>query len=558
MNAFENAAVWASDIRFDSDTRRAAEQAKSNSDELMSAFGSELRFGTGGLRGIVGVGTARMNRYTVGRATLGLARYLKSKKENPSVTISRDSRHGSDEFSNAAAAVCAAEGVRAYVFDEIAPTPMLSYAVRTLGCDAGIMITASHNPAEYNGYKVYGADGCQITDNAAEEITAFIEAADYAEAAHVPDDEARAAGLWLSVGDDVRRGFAEACLACRPDASVNTDIKVVYTPLNGTGLMPVREVLGRMTGVNVIEVEEQLAPDGNFPTCKKPNPELDSALELGLKKAREMEADILIATDPDCDRVGVAARTAGGSYIRLSGNEVGLLLCEYILKTRKDKGTMPNDAVIVKTIVTSDIAFEIARAYGVRVSEVLTGFKYIGEVIGGLEAESRESSYVFGFEESCGYLAGTHVRDKDGVMACMLVCEMTQAFKTQGLTLPEALDMLYKTYGYMETTLLNYDIEGALPMEEMSKAMARLRNSPPAEIAGEKIASVKDYKDGLEGLPPSNVLSFSTASGLKAIVRPSGTEPKVKMYLSAKAHSADAAKSLIEKMKADAALWMGR
>lgn len=547
---------WAEDARFDEGTRRAARLAADDEKELMSAFGSELRFGTGGMRGIVGTGTARMNRYTVGRATLGLARYLKSKRSDASVAISRDPRHGSDEFAAVCAAVCAAEGVRAYIFADIAPTPMLSYAVRALKCDAGVMITASHNPAEYNGYKVYGADGCQITDHAADEITAFIDAAGYTDFRLMPEREARAAGLIKDIGDDVRRGFAQACLFCRPDPAVFTGIRVMYTPLNGTGLLPVREVLNHMQGVSLSEVEEQTAPDGDFPTCKKPNPELDETLVLGIERARAAEADLLLATDPDCDRVGVVARASDGSYKRLSGNEVGLLLLEYILQTRRSQGTMPRGAVVVKTIVTSDLAFSVAKAYGVKVREVLTGFKYIGELIGELEGSRAENRFVFGFEESCGYLAGTHVRDKDGVMACMLVCEMAQALKGRGLTLPDALERLYAKYGYMSNALMSFDISGALPMSEMKATMTRLRETPPEALAGSAIDGIKDYLSGIDGLPASDVLTFSCSNGLKAIVRPSGTEPKVKVYLSAKADTKQAADALIDAMKKDVQGWM--
>ncbi len=348
----------------------------------------------------------------------------------------------------------------------------------------------------------------------------------------------------------MRRSFAQACLFCRPDPAISEAIQVVYTPLHGTGLLPVREVLSHMQGVHVTEVEAQCEPDGAFPTCPKPNPELDETLAMGIALAKETKSDILLATDPDCDRVGVAVRDAQGEYHRLSGNEVGLLLTEYILSTRKQNGTMPKKPVLVKTIATSDLAFPIAKAYGVDVKEVLTGFKYIGEVIGGLEKKKGEDRYVFGFEESCGYLAGTHVRDKDGVMACMLVCEMTQACKRAGLTVWDQLCKLYETYGYMGTALLNFDIEGALPMQEMERVMANMRQNPITELAGKPVTTVKDYLGGIEGLPVSNVLSYATDDGCKAIVRPSGTEPKVKVYLSAKAADREAADLLLRQMTA--------
>lgn len=550
MNADQQARLWATDPYFDSDTRQKALEASADPQTLLSAFGSQLSFGTGGLRGVLGVGPARMNIYTVGRATLGLARYLKEKSDQPAVVIAHDSRHGAESFTAVTAGVMASLGVRAHVFPLLAPTPMLSYAVRALHADAGVMITASHNPAIYNGYKVYGPDGCQITDCAAAEITAKIEAVSYTDPQPMAEDEARQQGLWLDVEDSIRRSFAQACLFCRPDPDLSAPIRVVYTPLNGTGLLPVREVLHRMQGVTLSEVEAQCPPDGDFPSCPKPNPELNEALTLGLHQAQEEQADLLLATDPDCDRVGVAVRTPQGDYARLSGNEVGLLLLQYILDTRRRQGTLPGNAVIVKTIVTSDLAFAIAKDYGVQVTEVLTGFKYIGEVIGRLEAQGRESDFVFGFEESCGYLAGTHVRDKDGVMACMLVCELAQRCKAEGRTLWDALQALYSRYGYLGTRLMNFEICGALPMEEMTAMMARLRAHPVEKLAGHAVTDTMDYQPGLDGLPPSNVLTFA-AGPVKAIVRPSGTEPKVKVYLSALAEQASQADQLLSALEKD-------
>ncbi len=550
MEAIRRAQEWAENPYFDEATRAAAKSMLKDETALPTAFGSELSFGTGGLRGIVGVGTSRMNRYTVARATLGLARYLKAKGATKGVVIAHDSRHGSEKFTAVTAGVLAGEGIRAHVFPMLVPTPMLSYAVRALGLDAGVMITASHNPAIYNGYKVYGADGCQITDFAANEITARIEATGYTDARIVEEAEARGREMWVDVDDSIPRGFAQSCLFCRPDPMVCTEVHVVYTPLHGTGLLPVREVLSHMQGVVVTEVGEQCEPNGDFPTCPKPNPELDETLERGLEVAREKGADLLLATDPDCDRVGVAVRTPEGEYIRLSGNEAGLLLMDYVLRTRRSQGLLPAGATVVKTIVTSDLAFPIARAYGVQVKEVLTGFKYIGEIIGEMEKEGREGDFVFGFEESCGYLAGTHVRDKDGVMACMLMCEMAQACKARGISIWEALNALYAHYGYIGATLMNFDIEGALPMREMAATMERLRAQPLESLAGRRVERVRDYLNGLDGLPKSNVLVFE-ADGLKAIVRPSGTEPKVKVYLSAKAESREGANVLIEAMRAE-------
>ncbi len=550
MEALERATLWSQNSHFDPQTRQTAAEALRDESLLLSLFGSELSFGTGGLRGVLGVGTARMNPYTVARATLGLARALKQRGAVRGVVIAHDSRHGSEAFTAVAAGVLAAEGIRAHVFATLAPTPMLSFAVRALQLDAGIMITASHNPAIYNGYKVYGADGCQITDQAAAEITACIEAVSYTDPKPMAQDVARAAGLWVDVPDALRRSFAQACLFCRPDPAVCAEIRVVYTPLHGTGLLPVREVLSHMQGVSVTEVAAQCEPDGDFPTCPKPNPELDETLALGLALCRETQADLLLATDPDCDRVGVAVRAPSGEYARLSGNEVGLLLLDYVLSTRQAQGTLPRRAVAVKTIVTSDLAASICQAYGVELRDVLTGFKYIGEVIGRLEAEGREGDFVFGFEESCGYLAGTHVRDKDGVMACMLVCEMAQALKARGSSVWEALQALYARHGYLGTRLLSFDIAGALPMLEMAATMRRLRQSAPTALAGRAIAQVKDYQNGIDGLPRSNVLVY-LADGLKAVVRPSGTEPKVKVYLFAKAKNSDASAALLDALEAE-------
>lgn len=550
MNAKQQALLWATNPYFDPDTRRMAMEAAGDPEALLAAFGSHLTFGTGGLRGVLGTGTARMNIYTVGRATLGLARYLKGKSASPSVVIAHDSRHGAEAFTAVTAGVLAAAGIRAHVFPQLAPTPMLSFAVRMLHADAGVMITASHNPAVYNGYKVYGPDGCQITDQAAADITAQIEQCAYTDPQPMSEEDARQKGLWLDVQDALRRSFAQACLFCRPNPELSVPIRVVYTPLNGTGLLPVEEVLSHMQGVSISRVEAQCPPDGNFPTCPKPNPELDETLQLGLAQAAGEEADLLLATDPDCDRVGVAVRTPDGAYQRLSGNEVGLLMMQYILDVRKRHNSLGEHAVVVKTIVTSDLAFAIARDYRVQVREVLTGFKYIGEVISRLEADHRESDYVFGFEESCGYLPGTHVRDKDGVSACMLVCEMAQRCKADGITLWDALQRLYRRYGYLGTRLMNFEIGGALPMEEMRAIMTRLREHPIAQLAGHVVTGARDYQPGLDGLPPSNVLAF-TAGPAKAIVRPSGTEPKVKVYLSALADSAPATDALLDALEAD-------
>lgn len=444
--------MWATERCFSTTTRQEAKRILDDPDLINRCFGDELTFGTGGLRGLLGVGTARMNRYTVARATQGLGKYLFQSISTPTVVIAYDSRHGSEAFAEAAAQVLCAMHIKIYLFPQLAPTPLLSYAVRALHCNAGIMITASHDPATYNGYKVYGPDGCQITDEAAAAIVHCIEAVSYTDLAFMREGDARRQSLWHTVTEDIPRGFAQACLFCRPNPALSHPIHVVYTPLHGTGLLLVREVLQHMQGIKLTEVEAQCTPDGDFPTCPKPNPELNEALVLGIDKLKEVNAHTLLATDPDCDRVGVAVRGSDGICHRLTGNEVGLLLCDYILKTRSQFKTLPKHPLIVKTTDTSDLAFSIAKSYGAEVREVLNDFKYIGEVIGDLEKAHHEDRFIFGFEESGGYLAGTHVRDKDGVMACMLVCEMAQAYAANGQTLWDGLQALNARYGYIASS----------------------------------------------------------------------------------------------------------
>lgn len=544
--ARERAALWAESPAFDGDTRAQARDLLASPEALVSAFGSELAFGTGGLRGVLGTGTNRMNRYVAARATQGLAATL---RPGAHVAIAHDSRLCSREFALCAARVLAANGVVAHLYTRLMPTPMLSFAVRELRCDAGIVVTASHNPAQYNGYKVYGPDGCQITEEAAARITGEIARVAYGAPALMDEAAARENGLLLDIPQEVFDRFIERTLACRVSPETRAPIRIVYTPLHGTGLEPVRAVLSRMPGVTRVEVAEQCVPDGHFPTCPKPNPELREALRLGLETAAREGADLLVATDPDCDRVGVAVRERGGDYRVLTGNEVGLLLLRHILRARRSQGRLPEDGVVVKTIVTSDLAFAIAKDYGVTVAECLTGFKYIGEIIGRLEAAGKEESYLFGFEESCGYLAGTHVRDKDGVMATMLVAELAQCAAAEGRTLADELDDLYERYGHMENRLLNFDIAGALPMQEMRRVMASLRETPVQELCGRPVARALDYAQGVDGLPKSDVLSYATEDGLKAIVRPSGTEPKVKVYLSARAATREEAAALLDGME---------
>lgn len=531
MTALERAARWAALPCFDEATRAEAARILRDPDALARAFGSELAFGTGGLRGILGTGTNRMNRYTVARATAGLADSLPG-GGGRSVVIAYDSRHGSQEFALVAAGVLARRGLTARLFSRLMPTPVLSFTVRELRADAGVMITASHNPAEYNGYKVYGPDGCQITDKAAAAVTEAIATHEYGETEWLAEAEAREKQLLVPVPEAILEAYVQRTLACRARPGERAPVTVCYTPLNGAGLEPVRAVLGAMPGVTVVEAEEQSAPDGDFPTCPKPNPELKTALASAIAAAKEKGADLVIANDPDGDRLGVAARDAAGDFTLLTGNEVGLLLLESVLAARKAAGTLPERPVVIKTIVTGDLAFPVAAAYGATVVETLTGFKYIGEEIGRMEERGEAERFVFGFEESCGYLAGTHVRDKDGVMAAMLVCELAQRAAAEGRTLTGMLSSLYARYGRIGTRLVNVDIAGTDPMAEMNRLMGELRARPPFTLAGAPVTAVRDYRAGVDGLPPADVLTFETANG-KAIVRPSGTEPKVKAYLSA-------------------------
>ena len=539
MLAKERAKIWATDPHFDEKTRKTAAQMLENEEELLSAFGTELAFGTGGLRGVLGVGTDRMNEYTVGRATQGLADYLRE-KDGKSVAIGYDSRLRSREFAYFAAGVLARNGLTAHVYPRLMPTPMLSFAVRELGCDAGIVITASHNPAQYNGYKVYGSDGCQITQEAAESITDCIEKVPYGAPQSMPEAESRAAGLLRDVPEEIVDRFLEKTLSCRVAPEAEAPLHLIYTPLHGTGLEPVTKTFRRMKGIQFTCVTEQTTPDGHFPTCPKPNPELREALRCGLELAEKENASLLIATDPDCDRVGVAVRDHSGGYVLLSGNETGLLLLDYLCAQRMKHGAMPADPVLIKTIVTTDMAERIAAHYGVRTVNVLTGFKFIGEQIGRLEAQGRLNSYVFGFEESYGYLSGPYVRDKDGVGAACLICEMFSYYAARGVSLLDRLEQLYADYGYCLNTLHSYTYDGSAGFARMQAVMQGLRGGV-ASFGSRRVLRVLDYAGGLDGLPKSDVLKFILEGGCTLVVRPSGTEPKLKLYLSVSAQSREAA-----------------
>ena len=498
------------------------------------AFYRDLSFGTGGLRGIIGAGTNRMNIYTVAKATQGLANYLKEHFRAPSVAIGFDSRINSELFSKVAARVFAANGVKVHIWPELMPVPTVSFAVRELGCSAGVMVTASHNPSKYNGYKVYGADGCQITTQGAAEVLAKIEALDIFQDVRIMDfDTAWNDGQIVHIPEAVYTAFVENVKAQSVLYGDKTthDVAIVYSPLNGAGRKPVLRTLKELGYTNITVVKEQEEPDGRFPTCPYPNPEIREAMELGLRYAKEKNADLLLATDPDCDRVGIAVKNAQGDYVLLSGNEVGLLLLDYLCAQKQKHGKMPKDPVLVKTIVTVDLAERIAEHYGVETRNVLTGFKYIGEQIGLLEKAGEERRYLFGFEESYGYLTGTYVRDKDGVDGAVMICEMFSFYAARGIRLTDQLAKLYGRYGYCRNTLHSYQFEGSAGFARMQGIMAAFRQGI-STFGGKAVEKVLDYSAGLDGLPKADVLKFYLDGGTTLVVRPSGTEPKLKLYLS--------------------------
>lgn len=497
-------------------------------------FYRELEFGTGGLRGVLGAGTNRMNLYTVAKATQGYSNYLRRNARDPSVAIAYDSRIHSDLFARTAAAVFAANGIRVYLYSRLMPTPALSFAVRDLNCNGGVVVTASHNPAKYNGYKVYGPDGCQITTQAAKAIQGEIDRVDPFEDVQWADfEEQLARGTISYIGEDTLNRYLRAVgRASVLPPETPRDVAIVYTPLNGTGISCVPRCLEEHGFTNITIPDEQRSPDGNFPTCPYPNPEVRDALAVGLDWAERTDSDLLLATDPDCDRVGAAVKTAGG-YTLISGNEMGVLLLDFICKMRNKNGTMPQKPLAVKTIVTTPMAARVAGHYGVELIDVLTGFKFIGEQIGLLERRGEENRYIFGFEESYGYLSGSFVRDKDAVNASLLICEMFAYYKAQGQSLADVLHGLYGTYGYYESRLLSFKFEGSDGFTRMQGLMDGLRNAPPGEIAGFPVESRVDYRTDETGLPKSNVLRYFLTGGLEATVRPSGTEPKLKVYLTA-------------------------
>lgn len=553
---------WIANAKDDKDLISELESIKNDENQIHDRFYTSLKFGTAGLRGVIGAGTNRMNIYVVRQATQGLANYVIKNYGKGSVAISHDSRIKADLFMIEAARVLAANGIKVYITKELEPTPVLSYLVRYFKCQAGIMITASHNPAKYNGYKAYGDDGCQMTDAAATAVYDEICKLDMFNDVKIADfDEAVKSGMIEYVDDAVYDEYLEKVLEqqVNPGICKGADLKVVYTPLNGTGNKLVRKVLDKI-GVEKVEiVKEQELPDGNFTTCPYPNPEIKEALQKGLELCDEVKPDLLLATDPDADRAGIAVKDYDGSYRLISGNENGVMLTNYILSCKKESGKLPEKPVVVKTIVTTKLINKLCEKYDCELKNVLTGFKYIGEVILNLEKNNEENRYLFGFEESYGYLSGTYVRDKDAVVASMLICEMAAYYKKQGKSLAEVIDGLYEEFGYYLNETYAFEFEGAAGMQKMADIMSEIRNNPPKSVAGYDVVKISDYQlkketDVVTGkvtdidLPTSNVIAFNLDGDNAVIVRPSGTEPKIKLYITAVGKDRDDAVAVCQKL----------
>lgn len=525
---------------------------------IEDAFYRTLEFGTAGLRGVLGAGTNRMNIHTVGQATQGIANFINGQAndgEPGTVAICYDSRINSQLFAHTAASVLAANGIKSYVYPRLQPTPALSFATRYLGCAIGINVTASHNPSKYNGYKVYGPDGCQIASEIADAITQAIEGVDmFDDVRTMPFEDAQAVGLAAYIQEEVLDAFLDSVYDQHVEQE-RSDLRVVYTPLNGTGLECVTRILERIGVTDIHVVEEQSKPDGNFPTCPYPNPEIREALECGISLCEQVHPDLLLATDPDADRVGIAVKD-GDDYQLLSGNEVGVLLLDFICRMRKENGTLPEHPVAVTTIVSTSLVDPVAAKYGVDMRRVLTGFKYIGGVIADLEQRGEKERFIFGFEESYGYLAGTHARDKDAVVASMLICQMARYYRTLGKNLYQAMQDIYREFGFHHNRTVSYAFEGSAGAETMASIMAAFRSQPLSEIAGYKVEQFLDYQQGVGGLPSANVLEFDLEKGNKVIVRPSGTEPKVKVYLFTVGESASEAEGLADVLSSAMAVFM--
>lgn len=567
-NVKKNYEYWCTSPIFDDATKSELKSLEGNEDEIFDRFYRELEFGTGGLRGVIGAGTNRMNFYTVGKATQGLANFInKQGAAAKGVAIAFDSRRMSPEFADTAACVLAANGIKAYIFDSLRPTPELSFALRTLGCTAGIVVTASHNPPEYNGYKVYWEDGAQITAPKDAQIIGEVNAIkDYAEIKKMTTEEAKAAGLYEVIGKEIDDKYMEALkkLVLHPEAikQMASSLKIVYTPLHGTGNVPVRRVLKELGFEQVTVVPEQELPDGNFPTVSYPNPEDKKAFALALDLAKKVDADLVLATDPDADRLGVYAKdTKTGEYKVFTGNMSGMLICEYEMSQKKALGILPENGALVSTIVSSNMAQAVAKEYGMKFIECLTGFKYIGEQIKFFE-QSGSNEYVFGFEESYGCLVGTHARDKDAVVAVMALCEAAAYYKTQGITLWDQMLNIYNKYGYYKEDLFTMTFKGADGAKKMQDMMDAYRKNTPKQVGAYKVLRLRDYKNDVitdlatgetipTGLPKSNVLYFELENDAWFCVRPSGTEPKIKFYAGIKGNSLDdSAKKLDELMEA--------
>lgn len=553
---------WLENAVEDKDLTAELESIKNNEDEIYDRFYTALKFGTAGLRGIIGAGTNRMNIYVVRQATQGLANYVLKKYGKGSVAISHDSRIKADLFMNEAARVLAANGIKVYITSELQPTPVLSYLVRYFKCQAGIMVTASHNPAAYNGYKAYGEDGCQMTDVAANTVYDEISKLDMFKDVKIADfDEAVSNGMIEYVDESVYDTYLEKVMEqqVNPGICEGADLKVVYTPLNGTGNKLVRKVLGKIGIKDVVVVPEQELPDGNFTTCPYPNPEIKEALAKGLELCEKEQPDLLLATDPDADRVGIAVKDYDGSYRLISGNEDGVMLTNYILSCKKASGKLPEKPVVVKTIVTTKLINKLCEKYDCELKNVLTGFKYIGEVILNLEKKHEENRYLFGFEESYGYLSGTYVRDKDAVVASMLVCEMAAYYKKQGKSLAEVIDGLYEEFGYYLNQTYSFEFDGAAGMQKMADIMTAVRDNIPKNIAGYDVVKVSDYLLKKETeiatgsaadieLPKSNVIALHLSGDNAVIIRPSGTEPKIKLYITSVGKNKADATEICEKL----------
>ena len=546
MNFEENYKAWLDSHTIDEETK-AELKALTDKKEIEDRFYKNLEFGTGGLRGKIAAGTNRMNRYTIGKATQGLATYLVKNFENPSAAIGYDSRNYSDVFAETAARVLAANGVKVYLFESLRPTPMLSFAVRHLKTDAGIVVTASHNPKEYNGYKVYGSDGGQVTDNAADEILGYINNIDiFNDVKVMSKEEAVEKGLLVYIGEDVDNAYYERVESLVVNKQLVKDhaseLKIIYTPIHGSGNIPVRTMLKRLGYTNVSVVKEQEKPDGNFPTAPYPNPEVPQVFEIAIEMAKEVGPDLIFGTDPDCDRIGVIVKEDNGEYKVLTGNQVGVLLSDYMLNARKETGVLSSKDTLIKTIVTTEMAARVAEAYGAQIMNVLTGFKYIGEKIEQFE-QTGSNNFVLGFEESYGYLSGGFVRDKDAVIAATLIAEMALYYKTKGKNLAQALHDLFEKYGYYKENLISITMEGKDGQEQIAAMITNLRENMPQEVNGVKVVVSEDYKlskhvDNVSGkteeinLPKSNVLKFILEDNSWFVIRPSGTEPKVKIYAS--------------------------